>query len=161
MRGSNSAAFTCAPFLSNEQILRLLSDLHRPCFLAKHCTDNETRSSVGLDPAKFGTHSLRRTKVVLIYRRTGQPSRSTSSARTFEDRKHGALSRHRGRRCHRDRREDRHLIARHSTCDSGRGRWWEIRRRSREARCRLVGRVSDDGLKNGATSTMAVVRKPQ
>ena len=28
-------------------------------------------ASVGLDPAKFGTHSLRRTKAVLIYRRTG------------------------------------------------------------------------------------------
>ena len=26
---------------------------------------------LGLDPAKFGTHSLRRTKAVLIYRRTG------------------------------------------------------------------------------------------
>jgi len=29
------------------------------------------RPSIGLDPAKFGTHSLRRTKAVLIYRRTG------------------------------------------------------------------------------------------
>ena len=28
-------------------------------------------ASIGLDPAKFGTHSLRRTKGVLIYRRTG------------------------------------------------------------------------------------------
>ena len=28
-------------------------------------------ASVGLDPAKFGTHSLRRTKAVLIYRQTG------------------------------------------------------------------------------------------
>jgi integrase len=28
-------------------------------------------ASMGLDPAKFGTHSLRRTKAVLIYRRTG------------------------------------------------------------------------------------------
>ncbi len=28
-------------------------------------------ASIGLDPAKFGTHSLRRTKTVLIYRRTG------------------------------------------------------------------------------------------
>ena len=27
-------------------------------------------ASIGLDPAKFGTHSLRRTKAVLIYRRT-------------------------------------------------------------------------------------------
>ncbi len=28
-------------------------------------------ASIGLDPAKFGTHSLRRTKAVLIYRRIG------------------------------------------------------------------------------------------
>jgi integrase len=28
-------------------------------------------ASIGLDPRKFGTHSLRRTKAVLIYRRTG------------------------------------------------------------------------------------------
>jgi site-specific recombinase XerC len=28
-------------------------------------------ASIGLDPAKFGTHSLRRTKAVLICRRTG------------------------------------------------------------------------------------------
>ncbi len=28
-------------------------------------------SSIGLDPLKFGTHSLRRTKATLIYRRTG------------------------------------------------------------------------------------------
>jgi integrase len=27
--------------------------------------------SIGLDPASCGTHSLRRTKVALIYRRTG------------------------------------------------------------------------------------------
>jgi integrase len=27
--------------------------------------------SVGLDPRQFGTHSLRRTKATLIYRRTG------------------------------------------------------------------------------------------
>ena len=28
-------------------------------------------ASVGLDPHRFGTHSLRRTKATLIYRRTG------------------------------------------------------------------------------------------
>jgi len=27
--------------------------------------------SIGLDPHRFGTHSLRRTKATLIYRRTG------------------------------------------------------------------------------------------
>jgi integrase len=30
-------------------------------------------ASIGLDPLKFGTHSLRRTKATLIYRRTGNP----------------------------------------------------------------------------------------
>ena len=32
---------------------------------------HEWVASIGLDPSKFGTHSLRRTKAVLIYRRTG------------------------------------------------------------------------------------------
>jgi len=32
---------------------------------------HEWVTCIGLDPAKFGTHSLRRTKAVLIYRRTG------------------------------------------------------------------------------------------
>jgi len=32
-------------------------------------------ASIGLDPTKFGTHSLRRTKAVLIYRRTGTSGR--------------------------------------------------------------------------------------
>lgn len=32
---------------------------------------HEWVASIGLDPAKFGAHSLRRTKAVLIYRRTG------------------------------------------------------------------------------------------
>lgn len=32
---------------------------------------HEWVASIGLDPANFGTHSLRRTKAVLIYRRTG------------------------------------------------------------------------------------------
>jgi len=31
----------------------------------------EWAAGVGVGPAKFGTHSLRRTKAVLIYRRTG------------------------------------------------------------------------------------------
>ena len=35
------------------------------------CLVQEWVASIGLDPAKFGTHSLRRTKAVLIYRRTG------------------------------------------------------------------------------------------
>ena len=32
---------------------------------------NDWVSSIGLDPMQFGTHSLRRTKAVLIYRQTG------------------------------------------------------------------------------------------
>jgi integrase len=32
---------------------------------------SEWIGSVGLDPRLFGTHSLRRTKATLIYRRTG------------------------------------------------------------------------------------------
>lgn len=32
---------------------------------------NDWTASIGLDPLKFGTHSLRRTKATLIYRRTG------------------------------------------------------------------------------------------
>jgi integrase len=33
--------------------------------------DSEWIGSIGLDPQLFGTHSLRRTKATLIYRRTG------------------------------------------------------------------------------------------
>ena len=54
-------------------------------------------ASIGLDPFKFGTHSLRRTKATLIYRRTGN---------LRADREHGPLSRHRDRRCDRDRGEN-------------------------------------------------------
>jgi integrase len=43
-------------------------------------------ASIGLDPAKFGTYSLRRTKAVLIYRRTGNGA--------FQNRKYRSLSRH-------------------------------------------------------------------
>ena len=32
---------------------------------------SEWIASIGLDPHQFGTHSLRRTKATLIYRRTG------------------------------------------------------------------------------------------
>ena len=32
---------------------------------------SEWIASIGLDPSLFGTHSLRRTKATLIYRRTG------------------------------------------------------------------------------------------
>ena len=43
-------------YLSTRQYARLVS---------------EWVASIGLDPLKFGTHSLRRTKATLIYRRTG------------------------------------------------------------------------------------------
>lgn len=62
----------------------------------------EWAASIGLDPAKFGTHSLRRTKAVLIYR-------SAAAARAFQNREHSSLPRHRGRRRNRDSGEDRHL----------------------------------------------------
>ena len=42
--------------MSTRQYARLVSDWIR---------------SIGLDPSSFGTHSLRRTKATLIYRRTG------------------------------------------------------------------------------------------
>jgi len=61
----------------------------------------------GLDPSKFGTHSLRCTKPVLIYRRTGN-LRSVQLL-LVEDREHRSLPRHRGRWFDRDRREDRYL----------------------------------------------------
>ena len=59
-RGSGEALFagrgnnTC--YLSTRQYARLVG---------------EWVASIGLDPLKFGTHSLRRTKATLIYRRTG------------------------------------------------------------------------------------------
>jgi integrase len=54
---------------------------------------SEWIGSVGLDPRLFGTHSLRRTKATLIYRRTGNQGRPTL-ARAYQDRKHGPVSRH-------------------------------------------------------------------
>lgn len=55
-----------------------IAPLARPCgafYIRQSCLHSnrfqEWVTSIGLDPAKFGTHSLRRTKAVLIYRRTG------------------------------------------------------------------------------------------
>ena len=56
-------------------------------------------ASIGLDPAKFGTHSLRRTKAVLIYRRTGNLRAGSIIARSFKNREHRSLPWYRGRRC--------------------------------------------------------------
>jgi integrase len=48
--------FYASPHLSTRQYARLV---------------REWVSSIGLDPASYGTHSLRRTKAALIYRKTG------------------------------------------------------------------------------------------
>ena len=53
--------------------------------------------TVGLDPALFGTHSLRRAKATLIYRRTGNLRAVQLLLRAYQVRKHGPISRHRGR----------------------------------------------------------------
>ena len=56
-------------------------------------------ASIGLDPLAFGTHSMRRTKAVLIYRRTGNLRAVQVLFGPHQNRKHCALPRHRGRRC--------------------------------------------------------------
>jgi integrase len=70
----------------------------------------EWAASIGLDPAKFGMHSLRRPKAVLFYRRTGNlravqlllgHSKIKSTGRYFGIEVDGDG---------RDRREDRYLI---------------------------------------------------
>ena len=48
--------FYTSPHLSTRQYARLV---------------REWVSAIGLDPTRYGTHSLRRTKVALIYRKTG------------------------------------------------------------------------------------------
>ena len=40
---------------------------------------------IGLDPGLYGTHSLRRTKATLIYRRTGQPESGSAAAWPHQD----------------------------------------------------------------------------
>jgi integrase len=50
---------------------------------------------IGLDPAAYGTHSIRRTKPSLIYRRT-KNLRAVQLLLGHEAREHGSLSRHRG-----------------------------------------------------------------
>lgn len=53
---------------------------------------SEWIASIGLDPHLFGTHSLRRTKATLIYRRTG--NLRAVQLRTQEDREHRPLPWH-------------------------------------------------------------------
>jgi integrase len=60
---------------------------------------SEWIGSIGLDPRLFGTHSLRRTKATLIYRRTGNLRAVQLLLGHNQNRKHGQISRHRGRRC--------------------------------------------------------------
>ncbi len=55
-------------------------------------------ASIGLDPKVFGTHSLRRTKATLIYRRTGN-LRAVQLLLGHTKIEYGQVSRHRSRRC--------------------------------------------------------------
>jgi integrase len=52
---------------------------------------------IGLNPAGYGTHTLRRTKASLIYRRTKNLRAVQLLLGRFEAREHGAIPRHRGR----------------------------------------------------------------
>lgn len=92
-----------------------VAPLARPCgafYIRQPCLHSnrlqEWVTSIGLDPAKFGTHFLRRTKAVLIYRRTGnlravqlllEHSKIESTVRYLGIEVDDAI----------DRREDRHL----------------------------------------------------
>jgi integrase len=55
---------------------------------------SERIAGIGLEPKLFGTHSLRRTKATLIYRRTGnlQSSGRPALARPHKDREHRPIS---------------------------------------------------------------------
>lgn len=55
--------------------------------------------SVGLDAAAYGTHTMRRTKATLIYRRTKNLRAVQLLLGHTKLEKHRALPRHRGRRC--------------------------------------------------------------
>jgi integrase len=51
-------------------------------------------ATIGLDPHFFATHSLRRTKATLIYRRTGNLRAVPAAVGTYEDREHCQVSRY-------------------------------------------------------------------
>jgi integrase len=51
---------------------------------------------IDLEPQAYGTHSLRRTKVALVYKKTGNLSLS-AAARSSKAREHGPIPRNRGR----------------------------------------------------------------
>jgi hypothetical protein len=61
---------------------------------------------ISFDPLKIATHSMRRTKVTLIYRRAGN---LRAAQLLLADRKHRPLPRCRSRRCAGNRRENRRL----------------------------------------------------
>jgi integrase len=60
------------------------------------------RASLGrrrqdLDPSAYGTHSMRRTKATLIYKRTKNLRADSIAARAYQAGKHCPIPRHRGR----------------------------------------------------------------
>lgn len=61
---------TCRISLTTRQYARLVS---------------EWIAGIGLDPLQFGTHSLRRTKATLIYKRTGNLRNRPTSSRSHKD----------------------------------------------------------------------------
>ena len=58
---------------------------------------SEWIASIGLDPQQFGTHSLRWTKVTLIYKQTGNLRTVQLLLGQHNDRKHSQVLGHRGR----------------------------------------------------------------
>jgi len=79
-------------------------------------------ASIGLDPAEYGTHSLRRTKATLNLPQSKEPSGGTDPPRSHQAREHRALSGSGDRRCVGNIREDRNMILEF-------GRWLSINRR--------------------------------
>jgi Phage integrase family len=80
--------FRAQPHLSTRQYLRIV---------------HAWVERAGLDGSAYGTHSMRRTKAAQIYKGADlqedwKPACCAASPRTYQARKHRALSRHRGRR---------------------------------------------------------------
>ena len=67
-------------------------------------------SAIGLDPLKYATHSMRRTKATLIYRRTGNLRAVQLLLGHTKIEKHSAISRRGDRRCARYSGENRRLM---------------------------------------------------
>lgn len=51
-------------------------------------------ASIGFDPSLYGTHSLRRTKATMIYKRAGILRPRSAPPRPHQDREHRTLPRH-------------------------------------------------------------------